>query len=281
MHPAVPPGGVPADRGVHCAVFTVDISEFSDLSRPDTVRLSMRQAMYRYLIDAFEFARVPWDEVVYEDRGDGVLVIVPGGFPEASLIEPLLGRLLSGLRTYNSTAAEIARIRLRAALHAGQVIQDSTGLVGEAVNHTCRLLEADKLKETLKATGAELAFITSESLYNQVVRHRQAGIDPDTFLPVTVRVKETSAQAWIHLPGRGPARTWAPVAADAPVSAVGGGHRGLAFYGPVTVRGDFVVGDKHVVAPGDRPGDPPDAAHEIPHAPDRPALEPGDDDERC
>ena len=221
MQPAVPPGRVPASRSVHCAVFTVDIAGFGDPSREDAVRMHMREAMYRHLEDAFEYAGVPWADTVHEDRGDGVLVIVPGRYPESVLIAPLLDRLLRGLYTYNRTAAEIARIRLRAALHAGHVYRDANGLVGGAVNHACRLLDAAELKRTLAATGAHLAFITSEALFDTVVRHGQGEIDPDTFQETTVEVKETRARAWIHLPGMGPARQWAPAVATAPRPAPG------------------------------------------------------------
>ena len=276
MWPAVPPGGVPATRSVHCSVFTVDIAGFGDLSRDDPVRMHMRDAMYRYLIDAFEHAGVPWAETVHEDRGDGVLVIVPGHYPESTLIDPLLDRLLRHLHAYNRTAAEIARIRLRAALHAGHVTRDANGLVGETVNHTFRLLEAAELKKTLAATGAQLAFITSEALFDAVVRHGQVAVGPDAFHEVTVEVKETRARAWIHLPGMGPARAWAAAAATAPRPAPGpsrGGFQGFVFNGETHIAGDAVAGDKHVHGSG------PGAAPEVPPAAGRPALDAGEDDD--
>lgn len=266
MWPAPRPGGTPANRSVHCAVFTVDIAGFGDLRRDDPVRVHMRDAMYRHLVDSFEHAGVPWADTLHEDRGDGVLVIVPSRFPESVLIDPLLGRLLRGLQAYNRTASQLSTIRLRAALHAGQVYRDPNGLVGEAVNHTCRLLEAAELKKTLAATKAHLAFITSDALYHAVVRHGQGEIDPETFRAITVEEKETSAQAWIHLPGMGPARAWAPAVTAAPRPAPGpqrGGFQGFVFNGETHIEGDAVAGDKHVHAPGgapEAPAPPPAAA---------------------
>lgn len=275
MWPAVSPDGVPANRSLHCAVFTVDIAEFGDLRRGDPVRVHMREAMYRYVVDAFEFAGVPWDATEHGDRGDGILVIVPARFPESVLIDPLLDRLRRGLHDYNRMATEIARIRLRAALHAGQVYHDANGLVGEAVNHTFRLLEADELKRTLSATEAQLAFITSDVLFDTVVRHGQGVIDSDGFREVAVEVKETEARAWIHLPGMGPARVWASEVATAPRPAPGpahGGFQGFVFNGETHIAGDAVAGDKHVYAPDEAPGVPP-------AAPDRPPLDAGGDDD--
>lgn len=285
MRPAVPSGGVPARYGVHCAVFTVDIAGFGDLRRPDPVRVRMRDAMYGCVSGAFDASGVPWAEVLHEDRGDGVLIIVPAGFPEAALIDPLLAVLLDGLAAYNRAAEDIARVRLRAALHAGHVYRDGNGLVGEAVNHACRLLEASQLKKALEVPGTDLAFITSDALYGEVVRHGPGGIDPQAFHPVDVAEKETRARAWIHLPGKGPAQAWAGAVATAPSPARGpergGASPGIVFYGETHIGGDAIARDKYVYAPGDRAaGPPPGETPTVTPAADPPALDPGEDDDR-
>lgn len=290
MPPAAPDaGGVPARYGVHCAVFTVDIAGFGDLRRPDPVRMRMRAAMYESVSGAFDASGVPWREVLHEDRGDGVLVIVPAGFSEAALIDPLLAVLLDGLAAYNRAAEEIARVRLRAALHAGHVYRDGNGLVGEAVNHTFRLLEASDLKKALEVPGTDLAFITSDALYGEVVRHGPGGIDPRTFHPVDVAEKETRARAWIHLPGKGPAQAWAGAVATAPgpprAPEPGGASPGIVFYGETHIGGDAIARDKYVYAPGDRaaappPPEPPAQPPVQPPAAEPPALDTGEDDDR-
>lgn len=287
MQPAVPPGGVPARYGMHCAVFTVDIAGFGDLRRRDPVRMRMRDAMYGCVSGAFNASGVPWGEVLHEDRGDGVLIIVPAGFPEAALIDPLLAVLLDGLAAYNRAAEDLARIRLRAALHAGHVYRDGNGLVGEAVNHTCRLLEATELKKALEVPGTDLAFITSDALYGEVVRHGQGGIDPRTFHPVDVAEKETRTRAWIHLPGKGPAQAWAGAVATAPSPAHGperGASPGIVFYGETHIGGDAIAANKYVfgpgAAPGRMPGEPPGQAPAVPPVPEPPELGAGEDDDR-
>jgi hypothetical protein len=256
MLPTPTSGGVPVVPGRHCAVFAVDIAGFGNLERDDQVRLHMRDTLYSVLAAAFNAAGVPWAETYREDRGDGVLVLVNGSLPHAALIDPLLDLLLRALRKYNRTAAEMARIRLRAALHAGQVYNDAHGLAGTAVNHAFRLLEAEEFKRTLSTTDAELAFITSDTLYDDVVRHGRPGlIDPDGFAEVTVHTKETEARAWIHLPGMGPPRAWSATI----TTRTNPGHPGrtdtprLVFNGETHIHGDVVAGDKHVHAPGDAP----------------------------
>ena len=256
---------LPPGPALHCAIFGVDIAGYGDLRRDDTTRVHMHEAMYAMLARAFTDAGVPWDEVVHEDRGDGVLAVVPGAVPHAALVDPLVRLLHRELRGYNRTAADIARIRLRAALHAGPVQRDAHGLVGEAVNHTCRLLNAAVLKETLAASPAPLAFIASAPLFDAVVRDAHADVDPETFRAVTVEEKETRAQAWIHLPGMGPARSWpaaVPEAAVAPRPAGGpapgtgsdagaapAAMQGFVFHGVTHIAGDAVAGDKHVHSP--------------------------------
>ena len=274
MWPVPQAGNVPANPGLYCAVFAVDIAGFGDLARDDQVRLFMRDALYRVLGDAFDASGVPWTDTLHEDRGDGVLVLVPATVPQAYLFDPLLDRLRRMLHDYNRTAGEIAKIRLRASLHAGQVYQDAHGLAGVAVNHAFRLLEAEALKNTLRVTEAQLAFITSDTLYEDVVRHGRPGlIDPAAFQEVTVDAKETHTQAWIHLPGMGPSTAWpASVAITPPRSGPPGrgGVQGIIVHGDAHFGGDFVAGDKHVHGPAGPPG------------PGRRPLPPGagDDDDR-
>lgn len=264
MDPLTGGAQLPPGPGLHCAVFAVDIAGFGDPRRDDRTRVHMHRAMYAILARAFADAGVPWEHVVHEDRGDGVLAVIPGAVPHATLVDPLARLLCGGLRTYNHTAAETARIRLRAALHAGQVQRDDHGLVGEAVNHTCRLLDAAVTKETLAAAAsAPLAFIASGPLFDAVVRDTHADVDPDTFRQVMVEEKETRAPAWIHLPGMGPARSWPAAVGTAGTAAVAPRHagdpapggqaapttmQGFVFHGVTHIAGDAVAGDKHVHA---------------------------------
>ncbi len=65
-----------------------------------------------------------------EDRGDGVLVIIPASMPSATVIDPLLDRLRGGLRHHNRVSADSAGIRLRVAIHSGQVHATNTVFTG-------------------------------------------------------------------------------------------------------------------------------------------------------
>jgi hypothetical protein len=164
----------------------------------------LRTALYDRLRESFERSGVPFHQCYCEDRGDGAIVVVPSRIGTAVLVSPLVDRLRAGLRRHNEVSSEIARIRLRVALHTGEVGTDDHGIVGTAVTYVFRILDAPPLKEALVGSDACLAFIASDQVYDDVIRHAVDLIDPDEYRPVDVRVKETTARAWIRVPSAPP-----------------------------------------------------------------------------
>jgi hypothetical protein len=254
-------GSAPAARRAqHCVIFAVDVAGFTDVKRDDEVQLAVRNAMYAVLIDAFNGAHLPWDECLHEDRGDGILVIIPAKMPSATVVDPLFDRVRAGLRRHNRMASDAAAIQLRAAVHIGEVYSDNYGLAGTAVNHLCRLLDAPVFKQALADSGADIGLIVSDYYFENVVRHAPGMIDPATFHRVAVEVKRTRTHGWIHLPGGAPVPTGgAPAPAAEPRDLYGtaprnpappasGPAQGFMFFGPTTIYGDAVAGDKIVSA---------------------------------
>jgi hypothetical protein len=231
-------------RSQHCLIFAVDIAEFGHRSRDDEIQLAVRAAMYRLLDESFNASGVPLSGCLHEDRGDGVIIIIPARIPTVTLIDPLLDRLREGLRMHNRLASDPAKIRLRAALHTGEVHRDEHGLAGTALNHLCRLLDAPPLKQALGDSTADLAFIASDDVYEAVIRHSPGLVDPANYLAVAVEVKETRAQAWIHLPGHGrpPEPPIPPGVDEEPMER----FQGFVFKGQATFKGDAVAGNKIV-----------------------------------
>lgn len=186
----------------HQSVLAFDVEGFSDPHRDDTARTAVREAVYALFQDACAAASVPWSECELNDRGDGAIVVVSSAVSKVLLLDPLFSCLLSALTEHNRRAALAERIRLRVALHAGEVTRDSHGLSGNAdVILACRLLDSAQLRTTLGNTGGPLAVIVSDTIYSGIVRHRYRGIDPAEYHPVSVTVKKTTANAWIHVPG--------------------------------------------------------------------------------
>ncbi|MFC5180630.1 hypothetical protein [Actinomadura harenae] len=199
MQPVDRQVGLPQDSArVYTSMVAVDIVGFTHQSRDDEIRRHLRHRLYEQLRDAFGMTLLPWDACHREDRGDGALVVVPANVPPHLLLDPLAHHLLALLRRGNRFASDPARIRMRMAVHSGHVENDPYGLVGGAVNHLFRLLDAPLFREVATRSGAELSMIVSDRLYEEV-RSGCGVLFPELYRQVTVSCKETSAQGWMWL----------------------------------------------------------------------------------
>lgn len=179
----------------HCTIFACDIVAFG--SRPDGVQTKLREVMYSALRAGFAAARLPLETCYREDRGDGVIVVLPPTADPACLVHPLPDHLRGALRTHNGLAAPQAQMRLRVALHAGELTSDDNGLVGTTVNHAARLLDAPAFKQAIKETAAPLGVLASDEFYHAVIQPGRGAVDPDEFRPIEIRLKETHTTGWL------------------------------------------------------------------------------------
>ncbi|XVQ13273.1 hypothetical protein ACQP1W_12245 [Spirillospora sp. CA-255316] len=177
----------------------VDMNGFGDPRRTAEDQAYLRRSLYGLLAGAFEGAGVPWDAVVHEDRGDGVLVVAPSTIPTGLFVDEVFTGLGILLRRHNRWSSDLVKIKLRMALHAGHVHFDEHGMAGHALVHLFRLLEAPGFKSVFGASAAELGLSVSGYLYDEVVRDGRGGIEPDAFVPLPVQHKETSAGSWVHM----------------------------------------------------------------------------------
>ncbi len=184
----------------YCSMLAIDIKGFSDRRRGENAQRLLRLVMYDLLTAAFAASRLPLPSCHHEDRGDGVLVVAPPGAPTTALIDPLVDHLRAGIRRNNDIASELGRIRLRMAVHAGQVHFDRYGVCGKAVNYLFRMLEAAAFKRPFDASGADFALVASRTLYDDVISDGPGLIDPGLYAPITIRCKETRGRAWLYLP---------------------------------------------------------------------------------
>jgi hypothetical protein len=184
---------------VHRSIVCVDVEEFGDRRRTNPHQIAVRDGLYNALRMSFDNSEVRWDGCYREDRGDGVLVLVPSEVPKHLLASSLPREVIKALAEHNRTRERLARIRLRLALHAGEVHYDEHGVAGEALNAAFRLLEADCLKTALAESSGVLAVIASQWFFDEVIRHTPASL-PASYRQVQVSVKETRASAWICLP---------------------------------------------------------------------------------
>lgn len=189
----------PSRRAVHRSIVVVDVEGFGDERRTNWHQVAVRDGLYRAMQEAFDHAGIPWADCDHEDRGDGVFVLVPAEVPKELLVESLLPALVTALHRHNGTHKAPERIRLRMALHAGEISYDEHGTTAAAVNLAFRLLDADALKAALAATPGVLAVMASSWFFQEVVRHNPA-CDAAVYRRIRVAVKETTTIGWIHLP---------------------------------------------------------------------------------
>jgi len=193
--------GPTAWTGQICPILLTDITAFGSRNRNDDDRRAVRRQIHDLLPEAFESSNVRWLECYKEDRGDGSLIVVPPTVPVSSLVDSVVDRLAAALRQHNHQASDAVRIQLRAALHVGPVTRDLTGMTGQAIIHTARLVESGTLRRHLKETGADLGFIASAFVYDNVIKQRGGSMDAADYKRVRFRAKESMVTAWIHLAG--------------------------------------------------------------------------------
>jgi len=184
---------------VHRTIVAVDVEGFGDRHRINPHQVAVREGLYRALQQAFRAATIPWAECHREDRGDGILILVPPQVAKSVFVESLPDQLVEGLREHNSIHPAPEQIRLRMALHAGELHYDDHGVAGASINLTFRLLDAGPLKSALAESPGVLALVTSSWFFDEVVRHSPT-THPTAYRPIRVRVKETDTVGWVHLP---------------------------------------------------------------------------------
>ncbi|MCP2250910.1 hypothetical protein [Lentzea aerocolonigenes] len=183
----------------HCTIVAADIEGFGQHNRNNINQVRIRHGMYKAMRTAFDAAGIPWASCRHEDRGDGVLVLVPADVRKTLLADHLPNALVEALTRHNRIHPPRERIRLRLALNAGEVNYDLYGVTGSAINHTFRLLDADVTRSALKKnSSAVLAVIGSAWFFDEVIRHSELS-HAKAYRPTEVSNKETTTQAWVRL----------------------------------------------------------------------------------
>jgi hypothetical protein len=191
---------------VHRTIVAVDVEGFGDRDRTNRNQVVIRDGLYGAMREAFHHAGIPWNDRDHEDRGDGMFILVGSEVPKSLFAESLPSALVNALRRHNDTHPDLERIRLRMALHAGEVNYDKHGATAVSINLTFRLLECGPIKEALADSPGVLAVIASSWFFEEVIRHNTA--NAVGYHPIPVVVKETATTGWICLPDHGdrPAR---------------------------------------------------------------------------
>jgi hypothetical protein len=190
------PGHPHPFAGENCMIVFTDVADFTSLERTDEHRRIIRQEMLK--MTALSLAPI-WDQCSREDRGDGLLIVVPPSIPTAQVLEYLHDSLPKALRRHNNIYGSGIQIQLRVALDVGPVTSDDLGVSGLVINNSARLLEAPALKNALAANRANLGFIVSDFVYQTAIKPGGGYGDPGAYAEVEVKVKKTSLHGWMQV----------------------------------------------------------------------------------
>ncbi|QKW10093.1 hypothetical protein HUT18_30410 [Streptomyces sp. NA04227] len=184
------------------ALLAVDIE--GSAGRGTVALLTIRELLSTALRESLENSGIAWRACRVQDLGDGFRVTAPPRVPKTRLIHPLVPDLAARLIAHNRLAGPLTRVRVRMALHAGDVCLGPVDEVaGRPLETLARMLDAAELRTALaQAPGTvPLALLLSRHFHEETVHPGQLGIDPDTFRKVGFTVKEHTADAWLHVPG--------------------------------------------------------------------------------
>ncbi|QFU92735.1 adenylate/guanylate cyclase domain-containing protein [Amycolatopsis sp. YIM 10] len=182
----------------HRTVVAVDVE--GSTRRTNHRRARMREALYDLVENALLAAGIAEghrDPLI--DRGDGILILIrpADSVPKAIILSRMIPALAALLATH--ARQNPSRLRLRAAVHTGEVHYDRHGCYGDAIDLTFRLLDAPHLKSALAAAPDELAVVASEDVYRAVIRHEYDGLDKRTFRPeIDVRMGGERYLGWVQ-----------------------------------------------------------------------------------
>ena len=196
-------GDWPAD-GQACAMFAVDIAGYTRPERDEEIQAHLRHVLYGMVRESLAASGITWGLCGQQDRGDGLLVIIPPGVPPHVIIDRIPERLRHLLRRHNRLSVAAARFQVRAALNIGPVYRDENGYSGQDVNLLCRMLDSRPLRDQLAGTGTDLAFMVSARVYDTIVARHPSLAGQQAFTRVRTNVQQTRVDGWICAPGSPP-----------------------------------------------------------------------------
>lgn len=192
------------------ALLDLDIEKSSGRGRGPLTEI--RKALSEAAVQSLRRNGIASADCLIIDLGDGLRIVAPAGTPKANLLNTVTQDLAVLLRRHNHAVGSGSphRIRVRAALHAGEVdVGDNGAVHGPPLEVLARLLEAGELREALRNAPPDtpLALIVSAHYYEDAVKYGSLAVLPEDFEPMNIGVKEYTGQAWLFVPAfaaRGP-----------------------------------------------------------------------------
>lgn len=185
----------------------VDIEQYG--RRHGSKQGALRKALFGLLDDCLDGVGISALGRDLREQGDGGLILIDASIPVRVLCVDLADALARGLAEHNRrTVDPDLRLRLRMAVHTGQIVTDPYGVSGEGLGLAARLLDAPVLRGALARASTDLVVLVSDPAYQSVAAADPAGVRSEPgpagaggFQPVQVTSKETSTTAWLRVAG--------------------------------------------------------------------------------
>ncbi|REE94863.1 hypothetical protein [Thermomonospora umbrina] len=185
------------DQLVYRLLLATDIQGYSRRDAREQLRAQrdLSQVLDRAATGA-GLDRRRWDKQV---GGDGELALLPEDADPAPVVGDFPLLLAAGLRALNRERPGRARLRVRLAVHHGTLAAGPFGPAGDAPIVVQRLLDAGPLRRLLAdQPERDIAYMVSESLYDDVVRTGFTRMVPGDFQPIRVTAKGATFRGHIH-----------------------------------------------------------------------------------
>ncbi|WP_326560620.1 hypothetical protein [Micromonospora sp. NBC_01796] len=140
--------------------------------------------------------------------GGAQVVVLPPAVDPVRVVPALVLGLRHALYESNREPGAAGRIRLRAVLVGGSIGRGATGFLGPGVVLATDLAHTPVFETAFTRPEDEqvdLALVTSDPLYQDVLRQNYPGLPAEDFRPVPIAGRETTPPAWYHLPASRPA----------------------------------------------------------------------------
>jgi hypothetical protein len=181
----------------HMSIMVIDVCGFGRLD--NRAQSTVRVALHAMVRRAFRRVGPRRWSISVEDRGDGMILLVPATTSTVRLLDPVIPTLAALVHRHNSSGGP--RIRLRISLHVGVVDRDPNGWVGSDLITACRLVDSPAVRRYLqRRPDADVVVAVSDIVYTGIVAHRYRRLDPTTYEALHVSVKELNTRAWVHVP---------------------------------------------------------------------------------
>lgn len=232
------------------AMIAVDVERSA--GRGNVAQHTVREVLFAALREACAVSGIDWFACHRSDRGDGMVLVGPPDLPKTKFVYPFTNDLAERLRAHNRLAGPPVRIRVRMAMHAGDVYVEDGTVAGSPFEFLTRMLDAKPVKDGLAAApeSTTVALVVSPHIHDEVVLHGYVGIDRESFRRIRFTVKETTGIAWLQVPGHRAAEPASSAGTPAPAASAAAEPRYLQKNAPLSGGTVFAVqGGTQIVHP--------------------------------